>query len=61
MFEYIFGIDKGVPIDIGLDFGEIIGASLSEPHTSEIFRRVNHTQQKTDKNDCRLKFNKITA
>ena len=24
MFEYIFGIDKGVPIDIGLDFGEII-------------------------------------
>ena len=24
MFEYIFGIDKGVPIDIRLDFGEII-------------------------------------
>ena len=61
MFEYIFGIDKGVPIDIGLDFGEIIGASLSELHTSEIFHRVNHAQQKTDKNDCRLKFNKITV
>ena len=34
----------------------IIGASLSEPHTSERFRRVNHAQQKTDKNDCRLKY-----
>ena len=24
MFEYIFGIHNGVPIDLGLDFGEII-------------------------------------
>ena len=24
MFEYIFGVDKGVPIDIELNFGEII-------------------------------------
>ena len=24
VFEYIFGIDKGVSIDVGLDFGEII-------------------------------------
>ena len=24
MYEYIFGIDKGVPIDIGVDFGYII-------------------------------------
>ena len=23
MFEYIFRIDKGVPIDVGLDFGKI--------------------------------------
>ena len=23
-FEYIFGIDKGVSIDIGLDFGKIV-------------------------------------
>ena len=28
--------------------GKVIGASLSEPHTSERFRRVNHARQKTD-------------
>ena len=34
----------------------LIGASLSEPHTSERFRRVNHARQRTDKNDCQLKY-----
>ena len=36
MFEYISGIDKGVPIDIGLDFGEIIITRLfSQAHFLE--------------------------
>ena len=34
----------------------LIGASLSEPHTSERFHMVNHEQQKMDKNECRLKY-----
>ena len=34
----------------------IIGASLSELHTSKIFRRVNHARQKTDQDECQLKY-----
>ena len=35
------------------------GSYWGEPeraHTSERFRRVNHARQKTDKNDCQLKY-----
>ena len=31
MFEYIFGVDSTVPIDIWLDFGEIIITRLFIP------------------------------
>ena len=42
--------------DLHMTLNNIIGASLSEPHTSERFCRVNHARQKMDKNDCRLEY-----
>ena len=35
MFEYIFGIDYGVPIDTWLDFGEIYYIDVSQTPFSE--------------------------
>ena len=29
----------------GVEFPVLVGASLSEPHTSEKFRRVNHVRR----------------